>query len=321
MRVMPTAAASSAARRPSSSSRPIRTTSWSMSASHASLLPKPARSIVLRHRPRDVPVVELQVGAGVDQQGAPLAVLVNLARRERVRLHAVAPERAAVERHDPLEVRRLGAEPADDLVDELVFVVDAQGGVVRPLEPDRGGHLEVHARASAHRAAEVARPNLDLGGQRQQPLVQRAVDRARAVHLVDREIRPRDVADEQRVACQDRPGRVVAALAVDEHQCRVLGPVARGVKRAHLERAELEFPAVVERLVLVRRLGVTVDVDRRAGGGRETAMARDVIGVVVGLDDVLDRHPEVARQRQVSIDVKPRVHDRRHAGALIADQV
>ena len=85
--------------------------------------------------------------------------------------------------------------------------------------------------------------------------------------------------------------------------------------------AERELPAVVERLVVVLGRGVAVDVDRRAGGRREPAVARDVVGVVVRLEDVLDAHAEVARQPQVLVDVELRVDHGRDARVLVADQV
>jgi len=54
-----------------------------------------------------------------------------------------------------------------------------------------------------------------------------------------------------------------------------------------------------------------VDVDRRAGGGGETAVTLDVVGVVVGLQDVLEGHAEVAREPQVLADGELGVDDRR----------
>ena len=173
---------------------------------------------------------------------------------------------------------------------------------------------------AAQRAAEVAGP--DLGRRRAAPaaVVQRAEDAARALLLVDREVGPRDVADEQRVAGEHRP-RLVAARGVDERERRVLGPVPGRVQRAHAQRAELELPAVVEGLVVVVGRGVAVDVDRRAGRGGEPAVARDVVGVVVGLEHVLDAHAQVAREAQVLVDLEARVDDGRDAGVLVADQV
>ena len=50
-------------------------------------------------------------------------------------------------------------------------------------------------------------------------------------------------------------------------------------------------------------------------------MAGHVVGVVVGLEDVLDAHAEVAGEAQVLVDVQPRVDHRGDAGLLVADQV
>ena len=82
-----------------------------------------------------------------------------------------------------------------------------------------------------------------------------------------------------------------------------------------------ELPAVVERLVVVVRVGVAVDVDGRAGGGDEAAVAGDVVGVVVGLQDVLDADAEVAGEPQVLVDVELGVDDGGDAGVLVADEV
>ena len=174
--------------------------------------------------------------------------------------------------------------------------------------------------SAAQRPAEVARPDLDGVGQAHELVVERVEDAARALLLVDGEVGAGDVADEQRVAGQDRP-RLVAARGVDERERGVLGAVAGRVQRADLQRAEFEFPAVVERLVVVVGLGVAVDVDGRAGGGDEPAVAGDVVGVVVGLQDVLDAHAEVAREAQVLVDVELRVDDGGDAGVLVADEV
>ena len=272
------------------------------------------------HGARDVRLVELQLGAHVDDQRAVRAGLVDLARGERVRVDALDHERAAVERDDRAEVRRLGTERGRRRGDELVAVPDLQERLACALEADRRGDLQVHARAAAERAAEVAGPHLARLGEVQQRVVERAEDVARALRLVHGEIRAGDVADEQRVAGQDGP-RLVAAGRVGEREGRVLGPVPGRVQRADDERAERELPAVVERLVLVVGLGEAVHVDGRPGGGHEPAVARDVVGVVVGLEHVLDPHAEVAGEAQVVVDVELGIDDRGHAGVLIADEV
>ena len=83
----------------------------------------------------------------------------------------------------------------------------------------------------------------------------------------------------------------------------------------------VELPAVLERLVLVLGSAQRVDVDQRARRRRQPAVAAHVVGVVVGLEDVLDRDAEVAREPQVLADLQPRVDDRRDARVLVADQV
>ena len=106
-----------------------------------------------------------------------------------------------------------------------------------------------------------------------------------------------------------------------EREGGVLGTVSGGVHGAHADRAELELPAIGERLVLVAGVGGFVDVDRGAGRGGEAAVTGDVVGVVVGFQDVLDAHREVAREAQVLVDVELRVDDGGDAGVLVADQV
>ena len=54
--------------------------------------------------------------------------------------------------------------------------------------------------------------------------------------------------------------------------------------------------------------GEAVDVGRGAGRGGEAAVAGDVVGVVVGLEQVLDPDAHVAREREVLVDLELRVH-------------
>ena len=119
---------------------------------------------------------------------------------------------------------------------------------------------------------------------------------------------------------EQRPGRAAAA-GVAQQEGGVLGPVAGGVDRLDRHVAELQHPAVGERLVRVLGLGQLVDVDRRPGRPRQPAVAGDVVGVVVGLEHVLDPHPVQARQPPVGLDVPLRVDDRGDARVAIGDQV
>jgi len=267
-----------------------------------------------------VGVGELLVGADVDEQRARAALLLDLARSQGHEFDALGEQRALVELDDRLEVRRLGTELGQRLLDELVLIGDRQGRVVRALVADCRGDLHVHPRAAAHRAAQMPGPDLDLAGQREQMLLEGAEDAARALGFLDGQVGPRDVADEQRVAGQHGPG-LLAPTGVDEGERGVLGPVAGRVQDPHRQRAELELVAVVERLVLVGRAGLAVDVDGRPGGGGEATVARDMVGVVVGLEDVLDAHAHVAREFKVVVDLEARVDDGGHARLLVADQV
>ena len=74
-------------------------------------------------------------------------------------------------------------------------------------------------------------------------------------------------------------------------------------------------------LVRILRLGQLVDVDRRPGRAGEAAVAGDVIGVVVGLQHVLDSHSVQARQLQVGVDVPLWVDHGGDAGGRVADQI
>jgi hypothetical protein len=139
--------------------------------------------------------------------------------------------------------------------------------------------------------------------------VQAVEDLARPLLALDREVWARDIPDEEAVACQQRPG-LVAAGTVDEREGGVLGAVAGGVDGPHRQRAELELEAVVEGLVLVMRRREPIDVDRRAGGGRQAAVPRDVVGVVVRLEHVADLDAETARELEVRLDLEAGIDDR-----------
>jgi len=166
----------------------------------------------------------------------------------------------------------------------------------------------------------MTRPHLALGREAEQGVVERVKDAGGALALLDGEIGASDVADEQRVAAQHRPG-LRAACGVDQSERGVLRSMPGRVQRPDGHRSELQFPAVVERFVLVVGPGEAMDVDRRAGRRSEAAVAGDVVGMVVGLEHMLDPDAHVAREREVLLDLELRVHDRGNAGILVADQV
>ena len=157
-------------------------------------------------------------------------------------------------------------------------------------------------------------------GNAQQFVVQRGEHAVGALLAVDREVGPRDVADEQAVTGQHCPWLGPAGRVGERERC-VLGAMAGGVQRAHADAPELELPAIVKGVVLILRARVAVHMDRGAGRGCEPTVARDMIGVVVGLEDVLDRHPHVAREGQVLLDIELGVDNRRESRPLVTDQV
>ena len=234
----PTDSASRAARRPSSSSRPTKTISRSGSPSHASLEPKPAVSIGLQTAP---PMCASSNCWSVrtSTSSAPPARFCSTWRGASG--STSTPSVSSSPRLSATIASKFGGcgpRPASAASTKRVLVVDRQRRVVGALEADRRGDLHVHPRAAAHRAAEVAGPDLALGGQRQQLVAQRAVDPARALGLLDREVGARDVVDEQRVARQHRP-RLVAAGGVDRARTRC----ARGGGPACAARARRSAPS------------------------------------------------------------------------------
>ena len=178
----------------------------------------------------------------------------------------------------------------------------------------------VDARAAAQRAAEVAGPDLDVGGEVEDPLVERAIEGRRAFVGIDREVGTGDVADEQRVPAEQR-GRVATARGVAQDEGGVLRPVARRVDRLDLDLAERQPPAVGDRLVRIVDVGELVDVDRGPSRPRQPPVAGDVVGVVVGLEHVLDADPVQAGEAQVRLDVPLRIDDRGDPCVDVADQV
>ncbi len=235
---------------------------------------------------------------------------LEAARRELRRRADRLDQRAAVEGDDVLDVGRPLAQRGDRVLDEIGLVGEGQRPVVAALEADRRGGLQVDPGAAAERAAEVPGPDLDLVGQRQQPLVQRAEDVGGALARLDRQVGAGDVADEERVAGQHRD-RVAAAARrrAAGRRCARAGGRGCGSPRSH-RLAQLQRPAVGERLVLVLGPGQLADVDRRPGRPRQAAVAGDVVGVVVGLEHVLDPHPVQAGEVEVGLDVPLRVDDR-----------
>ena len=95
----------------------------------------------------------------------------------------------------------------------------------------------------------MARIDLDAVAELHQPS-ERVEEALRSLARVDRQIRTRRIADEQRVSRQDEP-RLGRTRAVDDGEAAVLGPVARRVNAPEHDLAERDLGAVLERVVRV----------------------------------------------------------------------
>ena len=132
----------------------------------------------------------------------------------------------------------------------------------------------------------------EVVGQRQQPLGQRAVQRAR--HLLDGvlavgvQVRAAGVADQQRVAGEHEP-RLVAARVVGDQVGVVRERVPGRGDRLELGVAELDDLAVAQRMVLELDAGALGQVGRRAGARDQLGQPGDVVGLHVGLEHRDDR--------------------------------
>jgi hypothetical protein len=159
----------------------------------------------------------------------------------------------------------------------------------------QGEQLVVHGPVEA--AGEVVRGPADRGQQ----------------------VGPTHVANEQRVAGEDGPGLGVGVL-VDDDRDR-LGGVTGRVPDLEGDLAEGESLAV--RQGVDRELGHTLvtEGDDRAGGLGELQVARQEVGVEVGLDHPLDGQPVGLGVGQIAGDVALGIHDDGPTGRLVADHV
>ena len=188
--------------------------------------------------------------------------------------------------------------------DELLHVGQASAWLVRRSEPI----VEVLVAAepgAAERAAGVAGVDLRLVRQAGQPL-QRLEQVLRALARLDREVGPRRVADQERVAGQQ--------VAFGE-EAAVLGAVPRRVQDADRDRADLQLVAVLDRIVGVLRIGERVDADRNVVLEREAAVAGEVVGVGVRLEHAYDPHARPLGHLEVGLDRVGGIDDHRLAVA------
>ena len=165
----------------------------------------------------------------------------------------------------------------------------------------------------------MTRIDLDAVAELDEP-AQRVEEPLGAVQRLDREVGACRVADEERVAREHEP-RLVAARAVDHREGAVLGAVARRVDRADDDVAELDLGAVCQRLVRKRRFGCRMDAHRQAVLEREAPVARDVVGVRVGLEHADEPDAAALALVQILLDRVGRIDDDGDSRMLVTDDV
>ena len=154
----------------------------------------------------------------------------------------------------------------------------------------------------------MSREDLDAVGQLEEP-AERVEEPFRALHRADREVRPRGVSDEERVAGEHEPW-LVRARRVDHGEATVLGTVARGVETAELDRPDGHLVSVVERVVRVGDLCGGMDAHRDPVVEREAAVTGDVVRVRVRLEHPHDPDPQPVGLGEDGLDRERRVdHD------------
>ena len=136
------------------------------------------------------------------------------------------------------------------------------------------------------------------------------------------QIRPADVADEQRVAGEDEPRLLVAAAAVGYHVRVVRRRVTGGRDCTQDSVSQLDDIAVGQLRVREVDLGARRKVRGRARGLDDLRQSGDVVGLDVRLEDGDDRRADLLGGGDVGVDeVDVRIDDRELAVAGAAEQV
>ena len=170
---------------------------------------------------------------------------------------SAAPRRADGARSGPrliatiaLKFGGCGRSPAVVRATNSSSSVTPSSVVVAALVADRRGHLEVHRRPAAQRAAQVPGPDLDVVSELEQRRAARRRSRARPPP--SRPPGPGARCRPRTASRRSAPPTARAPRAVSiKRERRVLGPVPGRVQRAHDHAAQRQLPAVLEGLVLV----------------------------------------------------------------------
>ena len=204
---------------------------------------------------------------------------------------------------------------------ELLEVVEAEHGVVPPLEAEGGAGLGGHA-APAQGARAVCREDLQAVGKLGELDVQGVPEVLDLLVELGpaHQVGPPDVVHEQHVAGQEHP-RLVPARGVGDQQGQGVRGVAGGVQDLQLGVAHLQHLALLEGGEVVADRRGLVDHDVATGLGFQLLCPGHVIRVDVGVNDVDDLHALVAGDVQVVLHVALGINHDHLAGGGAADDV
>ena len=137
----------------------------------------------------------------------------------------------------------------------------------------------------------------------------------------DAQIRTSHVADEERVACEDRLRLGRAAVEIVDDDGNRFGGVARGLEGRQPHSSELDHIAIADRRERVFGSSRGAEIDRGAGPIAQFEMTCDEVGVEVCEQDVLDLQAVLRSERQVLVDVPLRIDDGRRVCQLVTNEV
>jgi len=218
--------------------------------------------------------------------------------------------------------RRVGLIRGHEL-DEAFLRHRLESVIETPLIADCG-HRFLRDGLAAQRPGAMCGINLCRVRQRQQLFMDRVVQHCAELGCgpAERraEIRSSHVADEQRVARQNRHGIAARRSVVDEQRNR-FDRMPRRFENLDPDRSEIDRGAIPDGLEFIFGNRLPAEADGGAHAVAQFEMTRDEIGVKVRQEDVHDAEVVIRRKRQVLIDVTLRIDDGGRAAFFVGNDV
>src|SRR5262249_24243769 len=221
----------------------------------------------------------------------------------------------------PGEARGLGRKIRQDEFHELVLRPGLERRIEAALEAAGRAGLAAEAFAACG-APEMSGENLEVIRQGQDLSVQALVKRGGELRFRagPDEVGAADPAGEERVAGQDQPGLRGSGLVRDQDRDAVRR-VPRRVQDRERDVAQIDPLAVLDVDVWELDRPRPMQDHRGAGRLRETARARQVVGLHVGLEDVRDPHRLLSGGLEIGLDVELWIHHSAGGSPPSAEQV